>query len=100
MIFPSIAASDVIDGDLTCIASYNPSERKLYLIDTLKDWALKEIMPKQAKIWKRQRLTNDNDYDIYEYYANITAIFRLNQSTSDSSVLKAIEYLIQGGVPM
>ena len=138
MIFPSIVASDVIDGDLTCIASYKPSERRLYissryfnskeaLIDTLKDWASKDIMPKQAKsiayiaeheaahiripdslldteeaakIWKRRKLTNDNDYDIYEYYADITAIFRLNKSTSDSSVLKAIEYLIQGGVSM
>ena len=138
MIFPSIVASDVIDGDPTCIASYKPLERRLYissryfnskeaLIDTLKDWASKDILPKQAKsiayiaeheaahiripdsllnteeaakIWKRRKLTNDNDYDIYEYYADITAIFRLNKSTSDSSVLKAIEYLVQGGVSM
>lgn len=95
------------------------------LTDTLKDWSSKNILPKQAKsiaylaehesahiripdallesdeankIWKKRKLLNDNDADIYEYYADATAIYRMNPNVSDNNIIKAIEYLRNGGV--
>ena len=55
-----IMASDIIDGDECCIASYKPYENIMYvssryfnskeaLADTLKDWANKGVMPKQCR---------------------------------------------------
>lgn len=94
-------------------------------IATLKEWSSKDILPKQAKniaylaehetahiripdellmsdeakqIFKKRKLTNMNDRDIFEYFADAVAIFRLNPNSADSGIIKAIEYLQNGGV--
>lgn len=95
------------------------------LTATLKDWAGKNILPAQAKsiaylaehetahmripdslletdeakkIWKKRKLLNANDEYIYEYFADATAIYRMNPNVKDSNVIKAIEYLRNGGI--
>ena len=136
MQFPKIISMEVIAGDTCCIANYQPIENTFYissryfnskeaLTDTLKDWAGKNILPKQAKsiaylaehesahmripdslltqeeaikIWKKRKLLNQNDADIYEYFADATAIYRMNPNISDNNVIKAMEYLKNGGV--
>ena len=60
MSFPAIAATEIIDGDPCCIAGFKPFENRLYissrffnskeaLLDTMKDWVQKGVLPKQAK---------------------------------------------------
>ena len=95
------------------------------LTDTLKNWAGNDILPKQAKsiaylaehesahmripdslletkeamkLWKKRKLVNKNDADIYEYFADATAIYRMNPNDADSGIVKAVEYLRKGGV--
>lgn len=95
------------------------------LTDTLKNWAENDILPKQAKsiaylaehesahmripdslletkeamkLWKKRKLVNKNDADIYEYFADATAIYRMNPNDADSGIVKAVEYLRKGGV--
>ena len=95
------------------------------LTDTLKDWSGKNILPKQAKsiaylaehetahmripdsllqtdeankIWKNRKLLNKNDTSIYEYFADAMAIYRMNPNTTDNNIIKAMEYLRNGGV--
>lgn len=136
MSFPAIYATEIIDGDKCCIASFKPFENKLYISSkffnskealehTMKEWANSGILPKQAKsinflaeheaahiripdsliqnekavnIFKKYQLNNLNDRYIYEYFADVTAIYRLNPRTTDKKVLKAIEFLQSGGV--
>lgn len=137
MTIPSIKAAAIIDGDPACIAGFKPSEGTLYVSSqffnskealdvTLKEWAERGVLPKQAKsiaylaeheaahiripdklldtkeaetIWRKRKMTNDNDVDIYEYYADAVAIFRLsNKSTTDANILRAVDYLTKGGV--
>ena len=136
MKMPKIIATDVIDGDLCCIAGYKPMENRFYissryfnskeaLLDTLKEWSSKGVLPKQAKslrylaehemahiripdellmtdgakkIWKNRKLLNDNDQDIFEYFADAVAIYRMNPNSNDSNIIKAIDYLRNGGV--
>ena len=136
MRFPAIQAVEVIDNDTCCIASFKPYENKFYissryfnsrqaLEDTMRAWAINDILPKQAKsirylvehesahiripdeilhtdeaikIWKKRKLKNKNDSDIYEYFADITAIYRLNPQINDNNILKAVEYLRNKGV--
>jgi len=138
MTFPKIIAMEVVAGDVCCIANYQPMENTFYISSryfnskdaleaTLKDWASKGILPKQAKsitylaehetahmripdslleteeakkIWKKRKLLNQNDADIYEYFADATAIYRMNPNISDSNITKAVEYLRNGGVPI
>lgn len=133
---PAIRSLDIIDGDEMCVASFKRYENTLYisskyfnskeaLVDTLKDWVDKGILPKQAKsiaylaeheaahiripdalletkqavqIWKKRKLLNNNDSDIYEYYADATAIYRINPHINDNNIIQAIEYLRNGGV--
>lgn len=132
----AIGSSDIIEGDENCIASFKRYEKTLYisnkffnskeaLIDTLKNWASKGILPKQAKsiaylaeheaahiripdelleteqaikIWKKRKLLNDNDSDIYEFFADATAIYRMNPHIEDKNIIQAVEYLLNGGV--
>ena len=97
---------------------------KQALIDTLKDWSSNGIIPKQCttiqylaeheaahmripdsvirneeatKIWKKRKLFNDNDSDIYEYYADVVAIYKTS-SKYDKNIQNAIDYLIKEGV--
>lgn len=94
-------------------------------LDTLKEWANNGIMPKQAKtiaylaehesahiripdellktkqavaIWRKRKLKNNNDSDIFEYYADSTAIYRMNPQTTDSNIINAVDFLKGGGV--
>ena len=132
---PKIKASEIIDGDECCIASYKPFENTLYIssryfnskqafTDTLKDWAINGVMPKQCttiqyvaeheaahiripdsvikneeaiKIWRKRKLINNNDSDIYEYYADVIAIYKTT-SKYDDNIQIAIDYLIKEGV--
>lgn len=136
MKFPAISATEIIDGDECCIASFKPFENKLYisskffnskaaLEDTLKEWVSLGILPKQAKsisylaeheaahmrisdelvqndeaykLFKNRKLSNKNDSNIFEYFADLTAIYRMNNNISDTNIIKAIEYLRKGGV--
>ncbi len=136
MNFPSIIATEVIDGDACCIAQYSAPQNALYissrffnskdaLLDTMKEWSSQGFFPKQAKsvayiaeheaahiripdpllrsdtavkIWKKRKLLNRNDNDIFEYYADVSAIYRLNMATTDSEILKVVEFLTEGGV--
>ncbi len=131
-----IISSDLIDGDVCCIACYKPFENTLYvsnryfnsqdaLLDTLKTWANNGIIPKQCttiqfiaeheaahiripdeilksdearKIFKKRNLENQNDKDIFEYYADAVAIFRTGKNISDKNLNQAIEYLRKAGV--
>lgn len=97
---------------------------KQALTDTLKNWASNSIMPNQCttirylaeheaahiripdsvikseeamKIWKKRKLINDNDSDIYEYYADVVAIYKTS-SKYDTNIQNAIDYLIKEGV--
>lgn len=135
MKFPDILASEIIDGDVCCIAGFKPMENKLYisskffnskqaLEDTMKDWASKGILPKQAKsirylaeheaahiripndlfkskdaqkIHKKRKLENENDVVIYEYYADVVAIYRTGNQL-DTNMVMAIEYLKRKGI--
>lgn len=56
---PRIVATDIIDGDECCIASFKPFENTFYissryfnskdaLLDTLRDWAKKGFIPEQC----------------------------------------------------
>ena len=132
---PGIIATDIIEGDECCIASFKPSENMLYissrffnseeaLLDTLREWADNDIMPKQCrtiqyiaeheaahiripydvivaeearKIFRKRKLSNDNDTRISEYFADAVAIFRTSKNP-DANVVKAIEYLRERGV--
>ncbi len=94
-------------------------------LDTLKEWANNGIIPKQAKtiaylaehesahiripdellktkqavaIWRKRKLKNNNDSDIFEYYADSTAIYRMNLQTTDSNIINAVDFLKGGGV--
>ena len=136
MKFPSIRSTSIIDGDETCITGYKRFENTLYIsskyfnskeatLDTLKEWANNEIIPKQAKtiaylaehesahiripdellktkqavaIWRKRKLKNNNDSDIFEYYADSTAIYRMNPQTTDSNIINAVDFLKGGGV--
>ena len=49
------------------------------------------------KIWKKRKLINDNDSDIYEYYADVVAIYKTS-SKYDTNIQNAIDYLIKEGV--
>ncbi len=51
-----------------------------------------------TKIWRKRKLLNDNDEDIFEYLADTVAIYRMNPNTEDRNIIKAIEYLKNGGV--
>ncbi len=131
-----IISSDVIDGDVCCIACYKPFEDTLYisnryfnsqdaLLDTLKTWANNGIMPKQCttiqfiaeheaahiripdeilksdeakKIFKKRNLKNQNDKDIFEYYADAVAIFRMGSNINDNNLNRVIEYLRKAGI--
>lgn len=93
--------------------------------DTLKDWSSKKIMPKQAKsiqflaeheaahiripsdlfksdeaykLFKNRKLLNKNDLNINEYFADTTAIYRINSGTMSANEIKVIEFLKKGGV--
>ncbi|MGN0633926.1 MAG: phage minor capsid protein [Oscillospiraceae bacterium] len=95
------------------------------LEDTLKEWTSSGILPKQAKsinylaeheaahirisdkliqsdeaykLFKNRKLSNKNDSNIYEYFADAVAIYRMNNNISDTNIIKAIEYLRKGGV--
>ena len=50
-----------------------------------------------TKIWKKRKLFNDNDSDIYEYYADVVAIYKTS-SKYDKNIQNAIDYLIKEGV--
>jgi len=98
---------------------------KQALETTLKNWAKEGIVPKQCssvsylaeheaahmripddllenneayKLHKERKLTNKNDSDIYEYFADAAAIYRINNNTLDTSIIKAVDYLKKGGV--
>ena len=98
---------------------------KKALLDTLKTWANNGVIPKQATtvrylaeheaanirisdellqtveattIFKGRKLKNANDKDIFEYYADATAIFRMNSNINDDNICQAIEYLKKVGV--
>ena len=93
--------------------------------DTLKDWSSNKIMPKQAKsiqflaeheaahiripsdllksdeaykLFKNRKLLNKNDLNINEYFADTTAIYRINSGTMSANEIKVIEFLKKGGV--
>lgn len=95
------------------------------LLSAFSNWRNNNIMPKQLKnitflaeheaahiripdellktdeavsIWKKRKLLAENDKDIYEYFADATAIFRMNPNTQDENILAAIKYLKNGGV--
>ena len=94
------------------------------LLSAFSNWRNNNIMPKQLKnitflaeheaahiripdellktdeavsIWKKRKLLAENDKDIYEYFADATAIFRMNPNTQDENILAAIKYLKNGG---
>lgn len=117
-----IASYKPFERTLYISSRYFNSEQAL--TDTLKDWANNGIMPKQCttirylaeheaahiripdsvirseeaiKIWKKRKLINDNDSDIYEYYADAVAIYKTS-SKYDTNIQNAIEYLIKEGV--
>lgn len=117
-----IASYKPFERTLYISSRYFNSEQAL--TDTLKDWASNGIMPKQCatirylaeheaahiripdsvirseeaiKIWKKRKLINDNDSDIYEYYADAVAIYKTS-SKYDTNIQNAIEYLIKEGV--
>lgn len=96
------------------------------LLDTLKDWSANGILPKQGKSIRylaehesaHMRIPDDlikadearlikserkktsvlgvYDADIYEFYADCLAIYRMNPNITDKVVLAAIEYLKKG----
>ena len=95
------------------------------LLSAFREWRNNNIMPKQLKsvaylaeheaahvripdrllktkeaidIWKNRSLLNENDKDIFEYFADATAIFRMNPNTTDNNIINAINYLKNGGV--
>lgn len=49
------------------------------------------------KIWKKRKLINDNDSDIFEFYADVVAIYKTS-SKYDKNIQNAIDYLIKEGV--
>ena len=96
---------------------------KSVLIDTLSEWSANGFLPKQAKsiqylaeheaahvylkddiintqeavnIWRKRKLDNKNDADIYEYYADAVAIYRMNPNAVQ--IKTTIEYLKKKGV--
>lgn len=112
-------------GESTLYISSRFFNCKPALMDTLREWTSTGIMPKQAKsiaflaeheaahiripdelletdeaikMWRKRKLNSQNDEDIYEYYADVVAIFRLNPATTDQSILSVIEFLRTGGV--
>lgn len=98
------------------------------LLDTLKDWSANGILPKQGKsirylaehesahiripdgilnseeakeihkTFLRSKSYNDNGVQIAEFFADSLAIYRMNQTTTDKNVIKAVEYLRKEGV--
>ncbi len=136
---PNITAIEMIDGDPLCIAGYKPMENRFYissryfnsekaLTDTLKDWASKGILPKQAKTIRylaeheaahmripdrvlqtdeakaihmgfiRSKSYNENGYKITEFFADSLALYRMNPNIIDSMIVKAAIYLEKEGV--
>jgi hypothetical protein len=118
-----IAYYNPFSGELTISSRFFNS--KDYLIDTMKNWANNGVMPKQSKtinylaehemaharipdkivetnearaIWKKRKLTNKNDEDKYEYFADVVAIFRTNPNINDNNIIAAINYLEKEGV--
>lgn len=105
MSFPAIAATEIIDGDPCCIAGFKPFENILYisskyfnskeaLLDTMKDWVQKGILPKQAKTIRYlaehetahiripdAKINNTEALDIYREFKNSP---RLNQNSASS----------------
>lgn len=98
---------------------------KSALNDTLSEWSANGFLPKQAKsiqylaeheaahvylkddiintqdainIWRKRKLNNKNDADIYEYYADVIAIYRTNPNASQ--IKTAVEYLKEKGVKL
>ena len=98
------------------------------LLDTLKDWSANGILPKQGKsirylaehesahmripdeilnseeakeihkTFLRSKSYNDNGVQIAEFFADSLAIYRMNPTTTDKNVIKAVEYLRKEGV--
>ena len=96
------------------------------LLAALEEWRNDKIMPMQLKnivflaeheaahiyipdslirgntiaerIHDARNLLNENDEDIYEFFADAAAIFRTNPDTKDKNILEAIEFLRNGGV--
>lgn len=118
-----VAGFNPFDHKLYLCSKYFNS--KELLLAALKDWTSKDIFPKQAKsiaylaeheaahiripdallegdeanrLFRKRKLTSRNDRDIYEYFADVVAIYRLSPNTTDSHILKAIEFLRKGGV--
>lgn len=117
-----IASYKPFERTLYISSRYFNSEKAL--TDTLKAWASNGIVPEQCttirylaeheaahiripddiirneeaiRIWKKRKLINDNDSNIYEYYADVVAIYNTS-SNYDKNVQNAIDYLIKEGV--
>lgn len=51
-----------------------------------------------CKLFKNRKLLNKNDLNINEYFADTTAIYRINSGTMSTNEIKVIEFLKKGGV--
>lgn len=51
-----------------------------------------------SKLFKNRKLLNKNDLNINEYFADTTAIYRINSGTMSTNEIKVIEFLKKGGV--
>lgn len=49
-------------------------------------------------IWKNRKRTSENDDDIFDYFADMSAIYRMNKNTKDKKVIEVINYLNERGV--
>ena len=45
------------------------------------------------RIWKNRNLSDKMSRDIYDYYANAVAIYRMNPQIKDSNIIEAVNYL-------
>ena len=57
------------------------------------------LLTKEAEnIWKNRKRTSENDDDIFDYFADMSAIYRMNRNTKDKKVIEVINYLNERGV--
>ena len=52
--------------------------------------------PSMGSNRKRSKLLNRNGSEIFEYCADVSSIYRLNMATTDSEILKVVEFLTEG----
>ena len=98
---------------------------KKYLEDTLKKWSDNKALdakcrnirflaeheaahirtddsilkkPEAIAIWRKRKHDSENDDNIFEYFADMTARYRMNKNTTDKKVIEVINYLNNQGV--